>query len=262
MPEQLDQNKTALTHRVTAVAAAYLDGLGCKPVETEVSVQAYGVADVATFWYPSSTGGRRFHLPQRVRALLGIEDMDDRDLVPRLVGHGPLTVLVEVKTTKADFVREHRRKWGSPAPAHICFLAFPAGMITKDEIPAGWYGLETSREGNTLRKVHWRPGRVHPQHLGLTLDFVAEVAIRRDHRTRHTATKAWIRAYRAMDRDRKSRYSAAHLLDGLASWIQGRGWKPERPLADLLPELGIKKCPRYAAKAVEFFQSLRNGQPK
>lgn len=35
MSESLDRNKTVDTHVATATVAAWLDALGCKPVETE-----------------------------------------------------------------------------------------------------------------------------------------------------------------------------------------------------------------------------------
>ncbi len=222
MPNPLDENKTPLTHRVTAVAAAYLDSIGCKPVETEVAIASGWVADVASFWYPTRTEGKKLHLTEKAKSILAI-DGSFYNGFHRVYGPGPLTVAVEVKITRADFARD--AKWNRPAEAHICALAFPCGVIEPDEIPNGWYGLETSKDGTSLRKVHRHFGCVHPQHPGLVLDFVAAVAIRRDHRTRYRAMKDWQKAYRARDAEKKRQYSASRLLEGVANWIQREGWK-------------------------------------
>lgn len=249
----LDRNKTGLTHRVTAIAAAYLDALGCKPVETEVTARQGWVADVAGYWYPTMTEAKKLHLHRRAQEILG--DVPATGVIPRVYGHGPFTVLAEVKVSRSDFQKD-KHKWNGVYPAHVCLLAFPAGVIAADEIPKGWYGLETSKHGQKLKKVH-RNGCLHPQHLGLTVDFVAEVGIRRDHRTRYRALKDWAKAYRAEEAEKKKRYSAANLLVRLADWIQRKGWKPERALRDILPELGIKKVPQFCNEAIDFLESLR-----
>lgn len=253
----LDQNKTALTHRITAIAAAYLDGLGCKPVETEVPVAAGWVADVASYWYPTQTEAKRFKLHKRVRSLILRAGQSEVDFALWLNGDGPLTVIVEVKSSRADFMSD--RKWQLPFPAHLCLLAYPYGVIERDEIPAGWDALETSKDGSKLRKVITSHSAPHAQYMALTLDFVAQVGIRRDHRTRYRAAADWLKAYNATERGKRTTWSAARLLDGLASWLQGNGWKPERPLRDILAELGIKKLPRYAEPAIAFLETLRNG---
>lgn len=254
----MDENKTALTHRVTAIAAAYLDGLGCKPIETEVKIRAGWIADLASYWYPTNTEAKRLHLDRRAREVLGIgQHVEVEGLVPRAYGHGPFTVAVEVKTTPSDFKRDTKwqaREW----PAHICLVAFPSGVLTKGDIPDGWYGLETSRAGTQLRKVHSMIGAYpHSQHSGVVIDFIAAVGIRRDHRTRYTATKAFFKAYYAEERERKARYSGARLLTGLAKWVQGTDWNPGRRLVDVLPELGIKKVPRHCEGAVTFFEAMK-----
>ena len=257
----LDENKTALTHRVTATAAAYLDGLGCKPVETEVAIRRGWVADLASYWYPTMTEAKRLGLDRSAAESLGITDHTQiDDILLRVYGDGPFTVVVEVKTTPADFKRD-RRKWEcADWPAHICFIGYPAGVVRDYEIPRGWYGLETSKDGTKLRKVHRPTGRPHPQHSGLVIDFVAAVGIRRDHRTRHVAVRALAQRRRARDREREARYSAGHLLTGLANWLQHRGWKPERHLEAALADWGVKEIPKAWQPALAFFKALRAGR--
>jgi ribosomal protein L13E len=249
----LDRNKTCLTHRVTALAAAYLDGIGCKPVETEVEIRSGWIADVASYWYPTMTECKKLGLPKKVREMLGIAD-DHRDLVFNVYGHGPFTVLAEVKVSRADFQKDDR-KWNWP-PAHLCFVAFPSGVLKAEELPAGWMGLECSANGEKIIKVHRTRGFMHAQHPGLTLDFVAAVGIRRDHRSRHRAIRDWWRHYRSEERERKANYSAADLLSGVAAWLRNDG-SYTGELEDVLAMNGVKKLPKRIDKPLEFFKSLR-----
>jgi hypothetical protein len=237
----MDENKTALTHRVTATSAAYLDGW---------------IADLASYWYPTVTEAKKLHLDRHAREILGTTAESAYVTLPRVFGSGPFTVVVEVKTARGDFARDDR-KW-QQWPAHICCVAYPGGVV--DKVPEGWYGLEVSKDGRTLRKVHRTWASPHAQHSGLVIDFVAAVGIRRDHRTRYAATRAFLKAYRAEEQEQKKRHSAGRLLEGLAAWIQGKGWQAERPLVEVLPKLGIKKLPAYCRDAIAFFETLRNGQ--
>ncbi|KKM63582.1 hypothetical protein LCGC14_1510010 [marine sediment metagenome] len=250
----MDANKTALTHRVTAIAAAYLAGLGCKPVETEVPVAPGWVADVATFWYPSKSMGKRLHLERLARQWLGTLE-DDANLVHRAFGNGPFTILVEVKTSRADFKSDC--KWKLHKPAHICFLAYPEGVVARHELPEGWFGLETSSDGKAFRKVIRTSAEITPQHLGLTTDFICAVAIRRAHRTQHVALRAAAKAYNAEDRETQIQYKGARLLTNLAAWLEGVGFPAGRSFDEMLDDAGIKKLPKYARDAAAYFQSLK-----
>lgn len=253
-----DDNKTALTHRATATAAAYLDALGCKPIETEVQVRAGWVADLASYWYPTLTEARRLRLTNRAREILGVSaSVEDRELIPRVYGSGPLTVLVEVKSQRADFLADQRKWQPGDWPAHICCLAYPTGVVDDNELPAGWYGLKLSKAGNKLLNMRRTFARPHPQHMGLVLDFVAAVGIRRDHRTRYAAMRAWAKASRAVDRKRRISYSASGLLCHLAHWLQGAGPLADFPFSGLLRLLGINSLSKEAGNAIQFFEELK-----
>ncbi len=248
-----DANKTPLTHRVTAVAVASLDSLGCKPVETEVNIAPGWVADVASYWYPSRTEAKRLGM-QRIKLTRRLidDECDDMDMRFRLWGAGPFTVAVEVKTSKADYSTD--RKWLMPFPANICILAFPRGVV--QEIPHGWHGLETNAAGDKALKWHKTDAIMHSQHPGAVIDFIAQVGIRRDHRTRYRVMNVWAKAYRVQDAVRKKQLSVAKLLDGLAEWLQRP--RADRPaLRDALERMGIKKPPFYLNEAIEYFEELR-----
>jgi len=198
----LDRNKTALTHRTTALAAAYLDGIGCKPVETEVPVCAGWVADVASYWYPTQSEAKKLRLAKLAKELAP-NGVLERNAIPHVYGHGPFSVLVEVKTSRADFTQD-KRKWLGQPPANLCMVAFPTGIIEVEEIPKGWYGIEVSKEATQVRKFHWINCRLHAQHPGVLVDFIAAVGIRRDHRTTRRATVDWWKAYNATEGEKRA----------------------------------------------------------
>lgn len=191
--EPLDRNKTNLTHKVTAVAAAYLSDRGFKPIETEVSVREGWIADLASFVYPSNTEIRKLRLFGKRKII--DEYYQNEDMFLRHYG-APLTALVEVKTSLSDFRRDKKFD-GCIFPAHLCYLAYPKGLLEKP--PTGWIGLIVKEDGSRLLRIDiggfWV--RIHPQHPGDVTDLVANVAIRLLHRTRYAQYRAWLKAYRA-----------------------------------------------------------------
>lgn len=208
MTEPLDRNKTAMTHTATAVAAAWLDGIGCKPVETEVPCGPGWVADLASFWEPTFTEAKNAKLL--------------RDLVPddvkknskeaytwmyRRLG-GRLTVVVEVKVSRADFLADAGRKFSTFGPkghknasrawpAHLCVLACPKEVMADDHL-RDWAWLELSKDCTSVRKFHgaWSHRAIHP---GQIEDLIAAIAIRRDHNTRYARLRRFIKHWRAKD---------------------------------------------------------------
>ncbi len=251
----LDANKLPLTHRVTALAAAYLNNLGCKPVETEVPIRPGWIADVASYWYPTQTEVKKLGLNKNVAALYEGNPSDYRKVMDWVVGEGLLTVVAEVKVSRSDFAADARKWTTDVSPANLCFLAYPTGVV--EALPRGWYGIETTKDGSRIQKIHRAYTRFHAQFSAQQLDLVAAVGIRRDHRTRHRAVSDWLKAYRVEDRTKQAQYSAADLLHGLAEWVQGEGWRADRSLRDVLSKLGLKKVPAYAREAVAYFETLR-----
>ncbi len=262
--ETLDRNKTAITHRVTATAAAYLDGLGCKPVETEVSIRPGWIADLASYWYPTHTEAKRLHLNSLARKIMGNE-ANTYNPIERAWGDGPFTMLVEVKTSKSDFARD-AGKW-KQWPAHLCFIAYPTGLLTPDDIPPGWYGMQTTKDGTGVYCIHRSSGSPfppHAQHAGSIIDFLAAVGIRRDHRTRNVAIRNWAKAYRAKEGGNRTEDSLGSVLHEMARWMQDRQSR-HKNLADVLRSCGYKELPRYCDAAVAYLESLktaRDGEEK
>lgn len=232
---EIDSNKTALTHRVTAVAAAFLDGIGCKPVETEVAVAPGWIADLASFIYPTRTEAKKLKFTRHADEWFAPVAGSDVSL---WLGRYDklLTVLVEVKVSRSDYAGDVGRKFGPHPPCHLCFLAYPKGELTAADVPAGWYGLECSRDGSKLMKVitydreRGTAARCWPQHAGQTIAVVSQVAIRREHRSRYRAIRDWWKSYRARDRQRNDGMRVSGLTEVVCGWIEGNGFGAELPL--------------------------------
>lgn len=196
--EPLDRNKSATTHRVTAIAAAYLRRCGCKPLETEVPISNdWGIADLGGFVYPTHTEAEQLKLFHGVDITGGQPNFEE--LIWRF-GH-LFTVICEVKVTRGDFQRDRKGKFSQRHPAHLCFLAYPKKMMDPKELPEGWFGLAADVERGCLQKVYAPTflTEVHPQHPGDVIDFVAAVAIRCDYRTRYARYRTWVKMYRAKE---------------------------------------------------------------
>jgi len=233
-----DRNKTPLTTRITATAAAYLDGAGFKPVETEVPVAPGWTADLASYIYPSPTQAHRLRLVAKRRVRHNYFPVDDKAYRELQYRTGPLlTALVEVKITAGDLKKDADRKFAAAhPPAHLCYLAYPKGLIAPEAVPCGWIGLETTADGRRIIRRHQPIGTavLHPQHPGDIADFCAQVGIRRDHRTRYRAMSAFMRAHRAKDRDHRRADNASRFLTGLLDWLVGRGFYAS---AETIPDL-------------------------
>jgi len=208
--DPLDANKSTLTHRITALVSAHLAIMGCKPIETEVPIAKGWIADVASFTYPTNTELKQSKLLKVMP--LGL-DMDKKSWAQeeyfRYKYAFPLTVVVEIKISLADLKKDWERKF-QQHPAHLCYIAFPNYMVQhvselfKDD-PNGqhyysncfglsWGRIICSDDGERIIKI--MPPRIVPQNPGDMIDFIAQVAIRRDHRTRYRYTRDMLKAYR------------------------------------------------------------------
>lgn len=204
-PEPIDANKSALTHVATATVAAWMDGIGCKPVETEVPVEGGWILDLAGIWSPTITEAKKSKL---LKALVEREAMfNSFQAMTHLVRAfgGRFTVGVEVKTSRADYLRDVGRKYGTlvkPATlrpvAHLMILACPASVLGGD-IVRDWAVLRLSESCERVIKFD---GQWHacPQHPYQIENLMAGVAIRRDHQTRYASIRRWSKLYRAQAR--------------------------------------------------------------
>lgn len=229
-PNKIDDNKTALTHRVTATAAAYLDSIGCKPIESEVGVSRGWVADLATFVYPTFTEWKKAKLNKRfaedeyIKTGWYDSNKANKDYSTYFTKYGYLlTVLVEVKTALPDFRQDMSRKFlADPLPAHLCYVAAPVILKNQiDKIPNGWGYIITTKDGRRVHRV--RAPRVNPQNPGDISDYIAAIAIRRDHRSRYTAMRSMMKSWRAKDSHDKKELKLNGALRALCQYFLGIG---------------------------------------
>lgn len=130
-----DQNKTELTKEVTLAICQWFGERGCKPIATECEIVCGWIADIATIVSPTQT------------------ELQDLKLVPRCPPWSKyearqkweqslqsffrmLAVVIEVKTTKADFRRDE--KWKKRTPGDLNYLACPLGLVLEADVPPGW----------------------------------------------------------------------------------------------------------------------------
>lgn len=202
MIDPLDRNKTILTHKITALASAYLDALGCKPIETEVSMGNGTIADIASFTYPTMSELKRGKLLKHLIDKNVFEDYRQDNLFRYRYG-GILTVCVEVKTSLSDLKKDLGRKYDYKKhlilPTHLCYLAVPAFLEEEVNKIYGWGRIICHNNGERIKKVYpqWFPNALHPYQI---IDVIAQIAIRREHRTRYRAMRDWLKTYRAKEK--------------------------------------------------------------
>jgi hypothetical protein len=201
-----DRNKTDLTLRTTAAAAAWLHNIGAKAVESEVYVGEKWVADLAAFWQPTLTEIKRTRLlcvPESYStspAKMNWKDGEDYKVaMQRYLSefsawrkiNGTLwekalealptwiSIVLEVKTSRADFRKD--TKWKSAPMADMQVLSFSKGILQPEEIPAGWWGLMHSAETGSLLKV---VRREPPRDVGINqrCRVIANIAERQHNR--------------------------------------------------------------------------------
>lgn len=180
-----DRNKTELTHKVTNAVDCWLDERGFKPTETEVCVCDGWVADLAGVIVPTQTELQKLKLMppkpkwnkrEEVEAWYALAN--ERQQL--------MTALVEVKTSRADFLGD--KKWGQQPPVNLAYLAIPNDLpVSPEEIPAGWGLITYSSATQNMRAL--RPAVIREITVEQKLWVVHEIAVRRDHRTRYEALR-------------------------------------------------------------------------
>lgn len=221
----LDVNKTAATHRATATAVYYLAQRGYKPIETEVGVYDGWVADIASFVYPTTTELKKLKLLRKEeRGGYRVVPVDAKyheglNFTDRY-GAGPFTAIVEVKTTKADFLKDVGFKFsGKIFPAHFCYVAYPKNLGVS--VPHGWIGLLLNDECDRVVKVELEScmDDMHPQWPSDMVDLIAAVAIRRHHLTEYAEKRAFVKLYNAKESQRKKEWRLENAVDAIAACI-------------------------------------------
>jgi hypothetical protein len=203
-----DRNKTYLTHKITKATGLWLHEMGFKPVETEVFLQNKWIADLAGAIEPTRTELINLKLMKRspnysstkmseesFRAMYA-EWYSTFNAFPKI-----MTVLVEVKTARNDFIKDS--KWNRVSPTNLQYLAIPKGIIAESEYPKDWGIILFSEDGEEIEKV-----------ITPTLHFMIkseqqirtlyQIGIRRDHRTRYAIDREMKKSVRIEEIETKS----------------------------------------------------------
>lgn len=194
--EGADLNKSELTLRVTEAADLWLSEIGCKPVETEVPVAVGWVADLAGVWIPTMTEAQKAKLiPRRPATKHPYGSAAYKDHYEKVklwrqrtqpvleyLPH-PVTVILEAKTTRADFRSDP--KWARSPVANIQVLSVVRGISKAREWPPDWWILEHSAKTGKLLNVR-RPGKVfHGISDEQRLEIVLQTAMRLHNRVNY-----------------------------------------------------------------------------
>jgi len=216
--EPLDRNKTVLTHKLTALAVGHLTVLGCKPIETEVPISGF-IVDVAGFTYPTMTEMKKGKLLKR--AIIEQPSLEHKSdyLADEYISRKrlfPMTAVVEVKTTIADFKKDIERKFMNGI-ADLNYIIIPksiqdkakksyeeAILKTKSYYSWGeWSFVIASNNGEKI--LESKIPKINTIPIDQTLAIVAQIAIRRCHRTENIFMRNMLKQYRADKTKQRSR---------------------------------------------------------
>jgi len=237
-----DLNKSALTHDVTSAVALWMDEKGFKPVETEVpmpyltkSLDEKGwIADLAGVIFPTQTELINLKLIKKSPPYsFPIDDQEKWETNPEYDVWAEelktkmrlMTCLVEVKTTRGDFIGD--RKWKLPLPTDMAFLAVPKGLVAPIEWPLGW-GILEFHEGSIRQK---RAPVVGSTTVEQQRDVILNIAVRRDHHTRYARLKEYSQRDRIEGKRERETTTLRRLSSAVLTIARGQRQSVENALS-------------------------------
>ena len=237
--DNIEANKSPLTHAITSGVQTYLKDKGFKPIETEVPIEAGWIADVASVIVPTPTEMQNMKIvPRRPKYEFMVHEPNNPDwwkteehkkfteiqqakhnawkaildAVP-----SPMTALAEVKTTRSDWISDN--KWNRPSPVNLRYLAIPAGMLKRPEFPVDWFVLEFNVEGKCLRVA--QQGKVIDVSYEKRMWVIHEIALKRHHRTEHVWQRSVMKRFATGQIASKQNYRVGNVARALLDVIKG-----------------------------------------
>lgn len=265
-----DRNKTDLTHKITDAASQWLDNHGFKPVETEVCVPSAPtekgwIADLASVICPTQTELielRFIKRPPQYRYGHRNEDYEERRAAWETEFKKVfrrMTCLVEVKTSRSDFIGD--RKWKLTPPTDLAWIALSPGIATVEECPEGW-GILVMR-GDLINQVRVPTPRVST--VEEQLHVIYQIAIRRDHRTRYAQEREWQKEDRIRRAGTESRDRMQNIIHAVRDIAAGKFQYSETPInsvEDALSYHGVRNAKeRELEMLAELFGIAAKRQP-
>lgn len=220
--EPEDRNKSSLTHRVTRAASLWLDNHGFKPVETEVWLESGDIngkgwiADLAAVICPTQTELINMKMIPRRPPWGKVKEVREAWEEQYRALDRMMTCIVEVKTSRNDFVRD--RKWKATPPSDLAFIAIPHGIVAESFWPKNWGVLEYRK--STLVKLRNPVPRIST--VNEKLGLIYQIAIRRDHRTRYKVTRQWAKTCRVREAEEKHTNRIGKLINAFEAIASGR----------------------------------------
>jgi hypothetical protein len=252
-----DLNKSPLTCDVTSAVALWLDGMGFKPIETEVGMpwstreenEKGWIADLAGVIFPTQTELINLKLLRRGPRWSLLDNDGKWEKNPayeewekeRAAKQRLMTCLVEVKTTRADFLGD--RKWNLPLPTDLAYLAYPKGLVDPSEWPAGW-GILEFHDGQVRQRRFPFPGQTSSEQQR---DVILSIAVRRDHHTRY----ARIREFNREDRERRNRDKGETRLRNIAYAVLDITQGKHESVENCLSYHGLKNVGSWTLEKLE-----------
>jgi len=249
-----DRNKSLLTRKITSAAARYLDEQGVKPIETEVQVGDSWVADLAGIWCPTITELVKMKLIHRRPAwekgqAVYREWWERAKKVQRR-----MIVLVEVKSAEGDFKSDG--KWKQQIPADLGILAVPADWgIVDDEVPPAWGILKYYDQTGVLRLA--RVPEIQTVSVEQQLEVAVEIAVRRDHLTRHARLREFRRQLVVTQNENISRTRVLDAMRVMEAIVEARYGSVE----ETLERWNIKHLPKYYLPELRALWGCKKKEP-
>lgn len=240
----LDRNKSRLTHDVTRAVASWMDGRGMKPVETEVYIQGGWCADLAASFAPTQTELIEMRLIARKPPWKAPKEKQDAWEASCYALLRLMVVVVEVKTSRADYSKD--KKWKITNPVDLCYVAIPSGMVREEEYPEGWGVLAYLSDGS-IRCVRNPTPAVST--IERRMNVIYQIAIRRDHHTRHKRMREYNQKQRMDDCESKSIERIGSIARVLISIARGENESVEGCLKRL--RYDIPKMPAYVMETLQ-----------
>jgi len=227
---------------------------GFKPVQTEVPVADSWVADVSGYITPTFS-----ELKRNLKILKPLGFKDTADGMTNFYNRYqfPLTGLVEVKTTMADFQKDVGRKYErygncQSSPCHLSWIALPKGVVEERELPSNWGWIFFGADGTKLLKVY-PPKWVEAQHPGDTAKIIAAIGERVFNKYHYREFREWIKQYRAEKRQNNERYKTGSVLSILENRLAG---KSRRSLSDDFRAHGLPLTAQQSKRLDEIEEQL------
>jgi hypothetical protein len=230
-----DRNKSELTHKVTDATYQWLDIHGFKPVETEVQVTNYWIADLAGVIVPTQTELIEMKMLARRPKYNSLGEAEWRTARKLLTRR--MTCLVEVKTSRSDFIGD--KKWKLTPPTDLAYLAVPPGMLKDEEWPVGW-GILELRDSCMVQKRIPVPRVASVEEC---LDVVYQIGIRRDHRTRYAEHRQEQKEWRVQNGEIQTNHRIGKIINAIDDILRGHTKYSTEPITNVqqaLERYGIK----------------------